>query len=217
MVRLDKIYTRGGDGGQTSLGSGLRVAKHSERVEAFGCVDEANAILGCARLHCSGEDDATLARVQNDLFDLGADLCVPQDAKKGATALRIQPSHIKRLEDEIDRVNAGLAPLSSFILPGGSSAAAFLHLARTVVRRAERRVSTLAESEAIGTHTLSYLNRLSDHLFVMARALNTRSGDGDVLWLPGGNIDAGDKESSNPPKKTPKAPPQTPPKTPRTQ
>lgn len=186
MVTLTRIYTRGGDKGRTSLGSGKRVAKHALRVEAFGTVDEANATIGVARLHMAGlpEADAMLARIQNDLFDLGADLCVPEDPEKPGPALRITAPQVTRLETEIDTMNATLAPLSSFILPGGSPAAAHLHVARTVVRRAERLIAHLKTREPVNPDALAYANRLSDHLFVLARFVNVASG-GDVLWVPG--------------------------------
>src|ERR1700724_2298698 len=144
MVRLTRIYTRGGDGGETSLGDGARVPKHALRVEAYGTVDEANAAIGLARLHAGAESDAMLARIQNDLFDLGADLCTPEGGRRGAGALRIGAAQGKRLETEIDAMNAALAPLNSFVLPGGTPASAYLHLARTVTRRAERLVCALA-------------------------------------------------------------------------
>jgi len=183
MVTLSRIYTRGGDEGRTSLGDGARVAKHSPRVEAYGTVDEANATIGLARLHTTGEADAMLARIQNDLFDLGADLCRPgADVEDGR--LRVIDSQVARLEREIDAMNAELAPLRSFVLPGGTPASAFLHLARTVVRRAERLVVALAENEAVNPAAIRYLNRLSDHLFVLARHLNDK-GRRDVLWVPG--------------------------------
>ena len=183
MVTLSRIYTRGGDEGRTSLGDGARVAKHSPRVEAYGTVDEANATIGLARLHTTGEADAMLARIQNDLFDLGADLCRPgADVEDGR--LRVIDSQVARLEREIDAMNAELAPLRSFVLPGGTPASAFLHLARTVVRRAERLVVALAENEAVNPAAIRYLNRLSDHLFVLARHLNDK-GRQDVLWVPG--------------------------------
>ncbi|MCL6607279.1 MAG: cob(I)yrinic acid a,c-diamide adenosyltransferase [Geminicoccaceae bacterium] len=183
MVTLSRIYTRGGDEGRTSLGDGARVAKHSPRVEAYGTVDEANAAIGLARLHTTGEADAMLARIQNDLFDLGADLCRPgADVQDGR--LRVIDSQVARLEREIDAMNAELAPLRSFVLPGGTPASAFLHLARTVVRRAERLVVALAENEAVNPAAIRYLNRLSDHLFVLARHLNDK-GRHDVLWVPG--------------------------------
>jgi cob(I)alamin adenosyltransferase len=186
MVRLTKIYTRGGDKGQTSLGSGDRVAKHDPRVEAYGTVDETNAVLGLARLHTSGEADEVLARIQNDLFDLGADLCTPEGGDRGYTPLRIAPEQVERLEREIDAMNERLEPLNSFILPGGSAAAAHLHLARTVARRAERLITALAEAETVNPAAIHYINRLSDHLFVLARHCND-NGATDVLWVPGAN------------------------------
>jgi cob(I)alamin adenosyltransferase len=186
MVRLTRIYTRGGDKGETSLGDGSRVPKQSLRVEAYGTVDEANAVIGLARLHAAGETDAMLARIQNDLFDLGADLCTPEGARGGKEALRIVGAQVERLEQEIDALNAELKPLDSFVLPGGSPCAAHLHLARTVVRRAERLVAELAGAEAINGPALQYLNRLSDHLFVLSRHVNDR-GATDVLWRPGAN------------------------------
>jgi cob(I)alamin adenosyltransferase len=186
MVRLTRIYTRGGDAGETSLGDGTRVAKHDLRVEAYGTVDEANAAIGLARLAAPAEVDAMLARIQNDLFDLGADLCTPEDGRKAAGALRIQASQVARLEREIDTRNAALKPLDSFILPGGSACAAHLHLARTVTRRAERIVAALAARETVNPEALKYLNRLSDHLFVLGRHLND-DGARDVLWTPGAN------------------------------
>lgn len=192
MVRLTRIYTRGGDQGQTSLGDGSRVPKHALRVAAYGTVDEANAILGIARLHTGtvGADaaladaDAMLGRIQNDLFDLGADLCTPEMENPPYPPLRIIDVQVDRLEAEIDRMNAELAPLNSFILPGGRSAAAYLHQARTVVRRAEREMTELALHEAVGAPALKYINRLSDHLFVLGRWLNDK-GAADVLWVPG--------------------------------
>jgi cob(I)alamin adenosyltransferase len=183
MVRLTKIYTRGGDGGRTSLGDGARVAKHDLRVASYGTVDEANAAIGIARLHAAGDADAMLARIQNDLFDLGADLCRPGDPSESG-GLRVQPSQVLRLEQEIDALNATLQPLESFVLPGGTPASAHLHLARTLVRRAERLTTELALSQAVNPAALHYLNRLSDHLFVLARHLND-GGNADVLWLPG--------------------------------
>ena len=186
MVRLTRIYTKGGDTGETSLGDGSRVAKQSPRVAAFGTVDEANAAIGLARLHTGGdpEADAMLGRIQNDLFDLGADLCTPHEGRRAAGALRILASQTARLEREIDRMNAALQPLESFILPGGSPAAAHLHLARTVTRRAERLVCALAAAEPVNPEAVKYLNRLSDHLFVLGRRLND-NGARDVLWRPG--------------------------------
>jgi len=190
MVKLDKIYTRGGDSGQTSLGDGARVPKSSARVTAYGDVDEANAILGIVRLHTAGTEDLVLARIQNDLFDVGADLCVPIIEDPKYPPLRVTQSQVEWLEAQIDRINAGLAPLTSFILPGGTPAAAFLHQARTVVRRAERLVVHLLETpdEAVNRLVLIYLNRLSDLLFVMSRALNGQ-GANDVLWVPAANRD----------------------------
>lgn len=185
MVKLDRIYTRGGDGGETSLGDGSRVAKHAVRVDAYGTVDEANAILGIARLYLDADEDAMVMRIQNDLFDLGADLCVPPSERR-PEALRIVQAQIDRLEQEIDSMNETLAPLTSFILPGGSAAAAHLHHARTVVRRAERLTSALAKTEPLGPLGLQYLNRLSDHLFVLARRCNG-GGASDILWQPGEN------------------------------
>ena len=186
MVRLTRIYTRGGDKGETSLGDGTRVPKHALRVAAFGTVDEANSVIGIARLDTTGEADAMLARIQNDLFDLGADLCRPEGSAGDDKALRIVTAQVERLEREIDALNSGLKPLNSFILPGGTPAASHLHLARTVVRRAERLVAELAAAEPVNPAALSYLNRLSDHLFVLARHLNER-GAKDVLWVPGGS------------------------------
>ena len=186
MVTLSRIYTRGGDQGRTSLGDGTRVAKHVARVAAYGTVDEANAAIGLARLHTADEADAMLARIQNDLFDLGADLCRPGSDFEDGTALRIRESQIVRLEREIDAMNAELEPLTSFVLPGGSAAAASLHLARTVTRRSERLVCELAEAEAVNPAAIRYLNRLSDHLFVLSRWLNGK-GAADILWVPGAN------------------------------
>jgi cob(I)alamin adenosyltransferase len=186
MVRLTRIYTRGGDGGETSLGDGSRLSKHAPRVAAYGTVDEANATIGLARLHADGDADAMLGRIQNDLFDLGADLATPEGGRRGGGALRIAAAQVRRLEEEIDAMNAGLAPLESFVLPGGSAAAAHLHLARTVVRRAERLVAGLARTEPVNAEALKYLNRLSDHLFVLGRRLND-DGAQDVLWVPGAN------------------------------
>lgn len=186
MVKLDKIYTKGGDKGETSLVDGARVPKHSPRVEAYGTVDEANAALGLARLHARGDDDATIARIQNDLFDLGADLATPFEDNPKYPPLRIVQAQVDRLEAEIDTMNAAIPPLTSFILPGGSPLATHLHLARTVARRAERLVSALAAAEAVNNLALIYLNRLSDHLFVLGRKANNNGAD-DVLWVPGGN------------------------------
>jgi cob(I)alamin adenosyltransferase len=188
LVKLDKIYTRGGDAGDTSLGDGTRVAKSSVRVAAYGDVDEANTVLGIVRLYVEGADDAVLARIQNDLFDIGADLCVPIVENPEYPALRVTQPQVDWLEGQIDRMNAELAPLASFVLPGGSPAAAFLHQARTVVRRAERLVVTLLSSpdEAVNRLVLIYLNRLSDLLFVMSRFVNNK-GANDVLWVPAAN------------------------------
>ena len=191
MVQLTRIYTRGGDKGETSLGDGRRVPKHDARVAAYGTVDEANAVIGIARLHTAalsdgGEADAMLGRIQNDMFDLGADLCTPEDGRRAAGALRIVDAQVDRLEREIDAMNARLQPLASFILPGGSPAAAYLHLARTVVRRAERLMTELAATEPVNPAAIKYANRLSDHLFVLGRWLNDR-GAKDVLWKPGAN------------------------------
>jgi cob(I)alamin adenosyltransferase len=190
MVKLNKIYTRTGDKGQTGLGDGRRVAKDSLRVEVMGTVDEANGVIGIARLAATEltdpEPNAALLRIQNDLFDLGADVCMPGEDAPGDIRLRITPAQVKRLEKEIDVMNADLAPLTSFILPGGAEAAAHLHLARSVVRRAERECWTLAGIEHVNAPVLQYLNRLSDHLFVLARWINLKTGAGDVLWRPGG-------------------------------
>ena len=186
MVILSKIYTRGGDKGQTSLGSGERVDKHNLRVAAYGTTDEANSIIGTARLHTSGTADEKLSRIQNDLFDLGADLCTPEGAKRSEGALRVVPEQVSRLEFEIDTMNDNMADLSSFILPGGSPASAYLHLARTVARRAERLMTELATSQQVNPEAIKYINRLSDHLFVLARYLND-TGKSDILWIPGKN------------------------------
>ena len=188
MVTLTRIYTRGGDTGQTSLGDGSRVAKHDLRVAAYGTVDETNGVVGLARLHTQGEADAMLARIQNDLFDLGADLCTPGEGRKAEGALRIVDAQVERLEREIDTMNAELAPLTSFILPGGTAASAHLHLARTVARRAERLMCDLAAKDEVNPAAIRYVNRLSDHLFVLARWENER-GTRDVLWVPGGTAD----------------------------
>ena len=186
MVQLTRIYTRGGDKGKTSLGSGERRAKYDLRITAYGTVDEANAVLGVARLHTEGALDAILERVQNDLFDLGADLCTPEVENPEYPPLRVLPEQVERLEREIDKLNADLEPLKSFILRGGTPAAAQLHLACTVTRRAEREVVELADREVINPEVVRYLNRLSDLLFVMARHANGK-GANDVLWVPGAN------------------------------
>jgi len=185
MVRITRIYTKGGDRGETSLGDGARVPKQAPRVEAFGTVDEANAAIGLARLHARDQALDMLARIQHDLFDLGADLCTPEGGERGQNALRIIEPQVERLEREIDAMNADLPPLDSFILPGGSPLAAALHLARTITRRAERLVAALATAEAINPQALKYLNRLSDHLFVLSRVANRPAGD--ILWEPGIN------------------------------
>jgi cob(I)alamin adenosyltransferase len=185
MVQLTRIYTKGGDKGETSLGDGSRVKKHALRVEAYGTVDEANAAIGVARLHAEGAALEMLARIQNDLFDLGADLCTPESSRRNEGALRIVASQTERLEHEIDAMNAELKPLDSFILPGGTPLAAQLHVARTVTRRAERLVTALAEVETLNPEAVKYLNRLSDHLFVLSRVANQPGGD--ILWRPGAN------------------------------
>jgi len=188
MVQLTRIYTRGGDKGQTSLGDGRRVPKHDLRVASYGTVDEVNSILGLVRLSTADtpDIDAMLSRIQNDLFDLGADLCTPEQENPEYPPLRIVDSQVDRLEREIDAMNAELAPLKSFVLPGGTPAAAYLHLARTVSRRAERLMTELAEHEPMGAPALKYINRLSDHLFVLSRYVNDK-GALDVLWVPGAN------------------------------
>ena len=189
MVVLSKIYTRTGDAGQTALGDGSRVAKHAPRVAAYGTVDETNATVGLARLHAEGETDAALARIQNDLFDLGADLCRPDlagDAEADYPPLRMAAAQVGRLEDEIDGMNTRLAPLRSFVLPGGSPLAAGLHLCRTTCRRAERLAVELSGTEEVNPEAVKYLNRLSDWFFVAARIAND-DGRGDVLWVPGAN------------------------------
>lgn len=184
MVYLSRIYTKAGDQGETGLGDGRRVPKDDPRVTAYGEVDELNAVLGLLMAYCPDAAEAELVRaVQNDLFDVGADLCVPP--ADGETALRVTAAQAERLEQAIDRVNEGLEPLRSFILPGGTPAAGYLHLARTVCRRAERSVVTLMRSEAVNPQVLVYLNRLSDLLFVLARTAN---GGNDVLWVPGKNV-----------------------------
>ncbi len=184
MVKLTKIYTRGGDKGETSLGDGARRPKDDIRIAAYGTVDEANAVIGLARLHLTGDDDAMAARIQDDMFDLGADLCVPDGSER--RALRITAAQVDRLEAEIDAMNAKLQPLESFILPAGSPAAAHLHHARTVARRAERLMVRLARDEPVNPEAIKYINRLSDHLFVLARHAND-DGANDVLWRPGAN------------------------------
>jgi cob(I)alamin adenosyltransferase len=189
MVVLNRIYTRTGDAGETALGDGSRVPKHAPRVAAYGTVDELNATLGLARLHAEPALDARLAAIQNDLFDLGADLCTPDlegDAAAPRPRLRVVASQVDRLEAEIDAMNADLAPLRSFVLPGGTTLAAHLHLARTTCRRAERATVELAGLEAVNPEAVRYINRLSDWLFVAARVAND-GGRADVLWVPGAN------------------------------
>ncbi|AXI53463.1 ATP:cob(I)alamin adenosyltransferase [Sulfitobacter sp. JL08] len=189
MVVLNKIYTKTGDAGETALGNGARVAKHALRVSAYGTSDELNCFVGVARLHATGDMDLQLSRIQNDLFDLGADLCRPdmeQDAEAEYPPLRMAPQQVERLEAEIDRMNDILEPLRSFILPGGAALAAHLHVCRTVARRAERLAVELATVEAINPSAVTYLNRLSDWFFVAARIANN-DGKDDVLWVPGAN------------------------------
>ncbi|APE42289.1 ATP:cob(I)alamin adenosyltransferase [Sulfitobacter alexandrii] len=191
MVVLNKIYTRTGDSGTTALGNGDRVAKHDLRVEAYGTCDELNCFVGVARLEAKRETDAALSRIQNDLFDLGADLCRPDmaaDDKAEYPPLRMTVAQVKRLEDEIDLMNAELEPLRSFVLPGGSALAAQLHVCRTVARRAERLTVHLAGQEDVNEAAVKYLNRLSDWFFVAARMANN-GGKDDVLWVPGANRD----------------------------
>ncbi|MGL4590832.1 MAG: cob(I)yrinic acid a,c-diamide adenosyltransferase [Aestuariivirga sp.] len=191
MVVLNRIYTRTGDAGETALGNGERVSKASPRIAAYGTVDETNAVLGIVRLHTAGADmaklDAMLARIQNELFDLGADLCVPDTGKDlGYEPLRILPKQYERIETEIDDLNGELQPLRSFVLPGGHPAAAHLHLARTICRRAERLIVELAgkEGEHVSEGAIAYINRLSDFFFVASRWANAKA-TGDVLWVPG--------------------------------
>ena len=189
MVVLNRIYTRTGDSGETALGNGARVPKFDPRVEAYGTVDETTAALGLARLHAEGDADAALARIQNDLFDLGADLCRPEmekDAEADYPPLRVTDAQVDRLESEIDAMNDALEPLRSFILPGGTPLAAHLHLCRTVSRRAERLCVALSAAEAVNPAAVRYLNRLSDWFFVAARIAN-EDGRADVLWVPGAN------------------------------
>lgn len=189
MVVLNKIYTRTGDTGDTALGNGQRVAKNDARVNAYGTVDETNATVGLARLHASGDMDAQLAMIQNDLFDLGADFCRPdmaKDADAEYAPLRMTDAQVARLESEIDAMNVALTPLRSFILPGGSALAAHLHLCRTVSRRAERLAVELASVETVNGAASKYLNRLSDWFFVASRIANN-DGKDDVLWVPGAN------------------------------
>lgn len=183
MPRITKVYTRTGDAGTTGLGDGQRVPKESPRVEAYGSVDELGAHLGTARASGLVDDlDAPVARIQNELFDLGSDLCVPEASKETMPVPRIEERHVQALEALMDRLSESLEPLQNFILAGGHPAAAHLHVARTVCRRAERRVIELSRHEAVGTHVIPYLNRLSDALFVMARYQNQATGHADVLW-----------------------------------
>ncbi|KMW59287.1 ATP:Cob(I)alamin adenosyltransferase [Candidatus Rhodobacter oscarellae] len=189
MVVLSKIYTKTGDAGETALGNGARVAKHSMRVTAYGTTDEVNATVGLARLQATGEMDTQLSRIQNDLFDIGADLCRPdmeKDAEAEYPPLRVTEDQVLRLEAEIDAMNAALEPLRSFVLPGGSALAAHLHLCRTVARRAERLTVELATMESVNPAAVKYLNRLSDWFFVASRIAND-DGRADVLWVPGAN------------------------------
>jgi cob(I)alamin adenosyltransferase len=192
MVVLNRIYTRTGDGGETALGSGERVSKADVRIEAYGTVDETNTVIGLVRLHTKQTEllllDDMLGRIQNELFDLGADLCVPDRGQKLEwEPLRILASQAERLEQEIDQLNETLSPLRSFVLPGGVAAAAYLHQARTVCRRAERLMVALkgVEGETVSDAAMAYINRLSDFLFVASRWANAKAGDGDVLWVPG--------------------------------
>lgn len=191
MVVLNKIYTKTGDAGETALGNGARVAKHAMRVTAYGTSDELNCFVGVARLEAGGDVDAALSRIQNDLFDLGADLCRPdmeKDAESDYPPLRMADAQVARLESEIDAMNDALEPLRSFILPGGSALSAHLHVCRTVARRAERLAVELATMEAVNPAAVKYLNRLSDWFFVAARIANN-GGKDDVLWIPGANRD----------------------------
>ena len=190
MVALNRIYTRVGDDGQTALVGGEMRPKHDLRVETYGTVDETNSAIGLARLHTKADADldAMLLRIQNDLFDLGADLATPRVERKGQEDLRVVETQVERLEAEIDAMNEALEPLRSFVLPGGTPASAYLHAARTICRRAERLATALADKpgEIVSTGVIKYLNRLSDHLFVAARHANGR-GASDVLWVPGKN------------------------------
>ena len=190
MVTLSKIYTKTGDSGETSLGDGNRVPKHSLRVSAYGTVDEANATVGLAKLYADRTLISTqLSVIQNDLFDLGADLCRPdqeKDSEAQYQPLRMTGNQVKRLETEIDLMNKNIEPLRSFILPGGSKLAAHLHLCRTVSRRAERLTVELSNSETVNAHSIQYLNRLSDWFFVASRVANSNGKD-DILWVPGAN------------------------------
>ena len=190
MVVLNRIYTRTGDAGETALGSGERVSKANIRIAAYGTIDETNATVGLVRLHMAGLDklDAMLARIQNELFDLGADLCVPDRGEKLEwEPLRILPKQYERLETEIDDLNGELSPLRSFVLPAGHAAAAHLHLSRTVCRRAERLIVELKshDGEHVSEGAIAYINRLSDFFFVASRWVNFKAANGDVLWVPG--------------------------------
>tara|TARA_Y100001970_G_scaffold290328_1_gene423726 strand:- start:32 stop:601 length:570 start_codon:yes stop_codon:yes gene_type:complete len=185
MVKLDKIYTRGGDKGKTSLGDGKRVYKNSIRIDAFGTVDETNSILGIAIISLKSPLKEMIFRIQNDLFDLGADLCVPENDSLDYEPLRITQIQVDRLENEIDEMNSNLNPLQSFILPGGTMESAYLHLARTVARKAERLIISLSKKEKINPIAIKYINRLSDHLFVIARLVNKKNKQDDILWVPG--------------------------------
>jgi cob(I)alamin adenosyltransferase len=193
MVYLSRIYTKSGDGGETGLGDGTRVPKDDPRVAAYGTVDELNAVIGLLLTQQSAPEPDLLRLIQNDLFDVGADLCVPAGAEEagGRGRLRVQPEQAARLESAIDRLNAPLAPLNSFVLPGGSQAAAWCHLARTVCRRAERDVVALTRTAKVNPQVIIYLNRLSDLLFVLARVCN-RNGQDDVLWVPGKSVVSGE-------------------------
>ena len=184
MVRLTKIYTKGGDKGETSLGDGQRVPKDHQRIVAYGTVDELNSVLGLFLSSGAGDESGLIQSIQNDLFDVGADLCVPENEDTEQNRLRVTAKQVERVEEAIDRINADLPPLNSFVLPGGSTAASWCQLARTVCRRAERELVTLAGSESINPEVTRYLNRLSDLLFVLARSFNNL-GDDDVLWKPG--------------------------------
>lgn len=184
MVQLTRIYTKGGDKGKTSLGIGGRVLKSSPRIAAIGDVDEANACIGIARLYATTEVDKLLSHIQNDLFDMGADLCVVEEENSNQEKLRIHPQQVIFLEKNIDHYNNPLPELKSFVLPGGSPLAAHLHQARTVVRRAERTICLLKSTEIVNEYVIQYINRLSDLLFVLSRFAN-HEGEGDVLWVPG--------------------------------
>lgn len=186
MVKLNKIYTKTGDDGSTGLADGSRVAKYDTRIHCMGDIDEANSMIGIARLYVEDEHAAMLAHVQNDMFDVGADVATPLPDKPARQALRVSPHQVARLEQEIDQMNGRLSPLTSFVLPGGQKSSAYLHQARAVTRRAERQLCALAAALPINQHALHYLNRLSDFLFVMAR-LENDCGSADVLWIPGEN------------------------------